>query len=172
MRIFEARYVDMIGRCMRESTAFGVALIVDGREVGPAKTASVGTTARIHDFEQLRDGLLGISARGEQRFRIRSVSVQSDGLNVADAELLSEDDGVAVPLDFASMSAMMGDLYPKVSGLYDGAEPRLDNAVWLSGRFAELLPLDLRMRQACLEMNDPIERLRYLSARMTSSDSA
>ena len=80
LRIFEARYVDMIGRCMRESTAFGVALIVNGREVGPAKTVSVGTTARIHDFEQLRDGLLGISARGEQRFRIRSVTVQSDGL--------------------------------------------------------------------------------------------
>ncbi len=172
LRIFEARYVDMIGRCMRESAAFGVALIVDGKEVGPAKTVSVGTTARVHDFSQLRDGLLGISARGEQRFRIRSVSVQNDGLNVADVEFLSEDADVAVPPNFAPMSAMMGDLYPRVSELYDGAEPRLDNAVWLSGRFAELLPLDLRMRQACLEMDDPIERLRYLSAHMTSSDSA
>lgn len=169
LRIFEARYVDMIGRCMRESTAFGVALIVNGREVGPAKTVSVGTTARIHDFEQLRDGLLGISARGEQRFRIRSVTVQSDGLYVAEAELLAEDEPITVPTDLASMSAIMGDLYPQVAALYDGAAPELENASWLSARFAEWLPLDLATRQLCLEMNDPIERLRYLSARMDPS---
>jgi Lon protease-like protein len=169
LRIFEARYVDMVGRCMRENSPFGVALIVDGNEVGPAKTVSIGTTARIHDFEQLRDGLLGISARGEQRFRIHSVSVQGDGLNVAEAELLPPDEPVEVPTSLDSMSVMMGDLYPKVSTFYDGAPPELKNASWLSARFAELLPLDLATRQLCLEMNDPIERLRYLSARMSSS---
>lgn len=169
MRIFEARYVDMIGRCMRENGAFGVALIVEGQEVGPARTVSVGTTARVHDFGQLRDGLLGISARGERRFRIHSISVQSDGLNVAEAELLPEDEPVAVPEDLASMSALMGDLYANVAALYEGAAAELENASWLSARSAELLPLDLATRQACLEMDDPIERLRCLNARMGSS---
>lgn len=169
LRIFEARYVDMIGRCMRENTAFGVALIVEGKEAGPAKTVSVGTTARVHDFERLRDGLLGISARGEQRFRILSVSVQSDGLNLADVELLADDEHVAVPPDLGPMCAMMRNLYPQVSALYDDVAPRLDDASWLSARFAELLPLDLVARQACLEMNDPIERLRHLSVRIASS---
>ena len=56
LRIFEPRYVDMIGRCMRTEQPFAVALIVEGREVGPARTASIGTSARIVDFERLRDG--------------------------------------------------------------------------------------------------------------------
>ena len=71
LRIFEPRYVDMIGRCMREDTGFGVALIIEGVEAGgPARTANVGTLARIVDFEQLKDGLLGITAHGGERFRI------------------------------------------------------------------------------------------------------
>src|SRR5690606_16954893 len=89
LRIFEARYVDMVGRCMRENSPFGVALIVEGREVGPAKTVTIGTTARIVDFDRLSNGLLGIVARGERRFRIESVEVQPDGLNVAEVTMLA-----------------------------------------------------------------------------------
>src|SRR5215475_10618653 len=60
LRIFEPRYVDMIGRCMRESSPFGVLAILSGAEVGAiAATAELGTTARIVDFSKLPDGLLG-----------------------------------------------------------------------------------------------------------------
>src|SRR5687768_15209514 len=82
LRIFEPRYLDMVSRCMRESSSFGVALITEGKEAGgTARTTGVGTTARIVDFERLDDGLLGITARGEQRFTIEDVRTQSDGLN-------------------------------------------------------------------------------------------
>ncbi|HKZ74176.1 MAG TPA: LON peptidase substrate-binding domain-containing protein, partial [Steroidobacteraceae bacterium] len=61
LRIFETRYTDMVRRCMRERSSFGVLLIRAGAEVGAvASTAEVGTTARIVDFYQLPDGLLGI----------------------------------------------------------------------------------------------------------------
>lgn len=163
LRIFEARYVDMIGRCMRENMPFGVALIDEGKEVGPAKTVSIGTTARIEDFERLHDGLLGIAARGEQRFRILSVSVQEDGLNIARAELLIEEEPVAVPSELESLAALANGLYSQVSALYHDMAPRLEDASWLSSRLAELLPLDLSTRQACLAMDDPLDRLRYLS---------
>ncbi len=166
LRIFEARYLDMIGRCMRENAPFAVALIVEGKEVGPAKTATIGTTARIEDFERLRDGLLGISARGERRFHIRSVDTQSDGLNLAQVDLLAEEKRVAVPADLEPMSAMMRRLYPEASMLYGDAVPQPEDASWLSARLTELLPLDLSVRQACLEMDDPIERLRYLATRV------
>ena len=167
LRIFEARYVDMVGRCMRESVPFGVALIVEGKEVGPAKTVAVGTTARIEDFERLHDGLLGIAARGERRFRILSVSVRGDGLNVARAELLAEDERIGVPSEFEPLAALVSGFYPKVSSLYDDIAPRLDDASWLSSRLAELLPLGLSTRQACLAMDDPLDRLRYLSVRVS-----
>ena len=86
LRIFEPRYVDMIGRCMREGAGFGVVLIREGREVGPAETFDVGTLADIVDFHQLSDGLLGLSCIGRERFRIRSRSRKADGLNLADVD--------------------------------------------------------------------------------------
>ena len=62
----------MVRRCMRESSSFGVVLIREGGEVGPAETFDVGTIAGIVDFHQLADGLLGLSCVGRPRFRIRS----------------------------------------------------------------------------------------------------
>ena len=34
LRVFEPRYMDMVTRCMREHTPFGVCLIAAGEEVG------------------------------------------------------------------------------------------------------------------------------------------
>ncbi len=89
LRIFETRYVDMVRRCMRESQTFGVVLIREGGEVGPAETFDVGTLAKIVDFHQLSDGLLGLSCVGGQRFRIRSRSRQADGLNLGEVDYLT-----------------------------------------------------------------------------------
>ena len=33
LRIFETRYTDMVKRCMRESSCFGVVLLREGREL-------------------------------------------------------------------------------------------------------------------------------------------
>ena len=69
LRIFESRYLDMISDCLRNDRGFGVCLISAGREVGDgAECFDVGTLARIQDWDSTPDGLLGIIARGEQRF--------------------------------------------------------------------------------------------------------
>ncbi len=162
LRIFETRYVDMIGRCMRSDAEFGVAMIVEGMEIGAARTASIGTTARIFDFEQLKDGLLGIAARGCRRFRIGSVEVQPDGLNVASVEVLAPDPASKVDADFHQLVEMVRLAYPHVRAHYADPEPLLTDASWLSARATELLPLGLQNRQECLELDDPIERLHYL----------
>ena len=62
LQIFEARYLDMIGRCMKQGGGFGVVCILDGEEVGiaPAGYALVGCEALITDFKQQDNGLLGI----------------------------------------------------------------------------------------------------------------
>ena len=87
----------MVRRCMREDQRFGVALIREGNEVGPAETFEVGTMAKIVDFHQLSDGFLGLSCVGEQRFRIMSRSRQADGLNLAQSGGDSREPKVAVP---------------------------------------------------------------------------
>ena len=163
LRIFETRYVDMVRRCMHGSQAFGVALIREGNEVGPAETFDVGTLAKIVDFHQLSDGLLGVSCIGEQRFRIRSRGRQPDGLNLAEVDWLAPEPAVAVPPQHARLAELLRSVLPQLGEVYTGIKMRLEDAAWVGHRLAEILPIPLTDKQRCLELDDPIERLDVLS---------
>jgi len=162
LRIFETRYVDMVSRCMREDQRFGVALIREGNEVGPADTFDVGTMAKIIDFHQLSDGFLGLSCVGEQRFRILSRSRQADGLNLAGIECLASEAKTAVPERHARLAELLRTVLPQLGEVYAGIEMHLDDAVWVGYRLAEILPIAAAEKQFCLELNDPIQRLDVL----------
>ncbi|HTB86740.1 MAG TPA: LON peptidase substrate-binding domain-containing protein [Steroidobacteraceae bacterium] len=163
LRIFETRYVDMVSRCMREDQRFGVALIREGSEVGPADTFDVGTMAKIVDFHQLSDGFLGLSCVGEQRFRILSRSRQADGLNLAGIESLAREAKTAVPERHVRLAELLKTVLPQLGEVYAGIEMHLDDAVWVGHRLAEILPIAAAEKQFCLELNDPIQRLDVLS---------
>lgn len=163
LRIFEARYVDMVRRCMHESLDFGVLLILAGSEVGPSTTVEVGTTAHIADFHQLADGLLGISCVGRRRFRVQQRALQGDGLNLADVVLMEEDLPRPVPARHAPLADLVRGVLPQLGELYADMELRVDDAAWLGYRLAEILPIDVTHKQRCLEMDDPIERLDFLA---------
>jgi Lon protease-like protein len=167
LRIFEPRYVDMVGRCMREGSSFGVAMIIEGVEAGgPATTATIGTSARIVDFEKLPDGLLGITAIGERRFRVLSVAQQPDGLNVADVEWLDVEPSLPVPPNFEPFVTLLQHALPELAPLYDFSPVSYDDASWVGARLVELLPLPPAEKQLCLEMQDPLQRLDHLSSRV------
>lgn len=167
LRIFEPRYLDMVSRCMRESSNFGVALITEGREAGgAARTTSVGTTARIVDFERLDDGLLGITARGEQRFSIVEVKRQSDGLNIADVNLLPDEPVMEIPEDLGILAELLKQAFVQVGTAYGEDPPLYENASWVGMRLAEILPLPMQEKQQCLEMDNAVERLRLLRERL------
>ena len=163
LRIFEPRYVDMVGRCMRGTQEFGVALIREGAEVGPAETFEVGTLAKIMDFHQLADGFLGLSCVGGQRFRIVSRSCQDDGLNLAEAELLAVPPWAAVPARHARLAELLKRVLPQLGEVYTGMDMHLDDAAWVGHRLAEILPIPLADKQRCLELDDALQRLDVLS---------
>jgi uncharacterized protein len=163
LRIFETRYVDMVRRCMRGAEEFGVVLIREGSEVGPAETFDVGTMAKIVDFHQLSDGLLGLSCVGRQRFRIRSRSRQADGLNLAEVDRLTPEPVLAVPARHARLAQLLKTVLPQLGEVYEGFEMRLDDAAWVGHRLAEILPIAPADKQSYLELDDPIQRLDGLS---------
>lgn len=163
LRIFETRYVDMVGRCMREGHGFGVVLIREGHEVGPAESYDVGTLAKIMDFDQLPDGLLGLSCVGQQRFRIVQKSLQADGLNVGEVQWVAAEPQVTVPERHARLAALLKVVLPQLGEVYTGIEMRLDDAAWVGHRLAEILPIPLAEKQTYLEMDDPIARLDLLA---------
>ena len=163
LRIFEARYIDLVSRCLRDGSGFGVVLIREGAEAGgPALTFDVGTYARIVDFSRQEDGLLGIRAQGERRFRILERRRARDGLNVADVEWLPEDPLVPLPTEFADLGPALEAVLDQVGEPYASLERRLDDAAWVAGRLAEIVPIPPGHKQHCLELDDPVERLRFL----------
>jgi Lon protease-like protein len=173
LRIFEARYIDLVGRCMREQTGFGVVLIREGQEAGgPAQTFDTGTFSRIVDFSQQPDGLLGIQAQGERRFRILERRRQPDGLNLARVEWLPQETEVALPAEFADVGPALAEVLEQAGPPYSTLELHLDSANWVAGRLAEILPLPMVHKQHCLELDDPVERLRYLRPLFEITDRA
>lgn len=163
LRIFETRYVDMVRRCMREDTPFGVALIRTGHEVGPAETYDVGTAARIVDFHQLSDGILGLSCVGRRRFRVVGRSMQPDGLNLGDVEWLEPEPTVPVPERHRRLAELLRTVLPQLGEVYAGIDMRLNDAAWVGHRLAEILPVPLPAKQAYLEIDDPLQRLDLLA---------
>jgi Lon protease-like protein len=165
LRIFETRYYDMVRRCMREGSRFGVVAIREGRESGAGETevCEVGTAADITDFHQLADGLLGLSCVGRQRFRIVARSRQADGLNIGDVNWIEAEPAVPVPTRHARLQALLRDVLPQLGEGYASIEMRLDDAAWVGHRLAEILPLPLADKQSYLELDDPLERLDRLA---------
>ncbi len=174
LRIFEPRYVDTVGRCMREGTGFAVVLLVEGAEVGGAAltTAALGTEARIVDFDRLQDGLLGLTCLGGGRLRILRAWRKDDGLNVGEVAEVGADPVLAIPADCAHMPLALRRLYADLGPLYERVVPAWDDAAWVGNRLAELAPLAPALKQGLLEMSDPLERLRFLAPLVTLGSEA
>ena len=172
LRIFEARYIDMVRRCLREQEGFGVVLIDEGEETGPASFHTCGTLARIVDFEQLPEGLLGLATLGERRFRVLQHTAQADGLNTATVSLLDPEPSVDLPEEYAHLAELVGALVSELDDAYAHVERRPGDASWVGYRLAEILPLTAQSRQFCLEMEEPLERLRLLDALIIAGQQA
>lgn len=169
LRIFEPRYLDMVCRCLRDESGFGVALIREGQEVGPAaEVYGVGTLVGISYWEQRKDGLLGITIRGEQRFRILDSEVQENQLRIAEVELLAEEEELPLPGEYRYMAAMLQRILDDLSHPYITLPRRYDDAAWVAGRLIELLPLELALKQRLLQMDGPLQRLEMISGLLAS----
>lgn len=161
LRVFEARYLDLVRECGRNGRGFGVCLILKGEEVGaPAAAAAFGTEARIEDFGQGDDGLLTLRVRGMRRFHVERARVRDNGLQVADVRWCEPDTSMPVQPEHGLLPVLLDSIIEKVGGEFAQAERMLfDDAAWVGWRLAELLPLHDSQRQELLQLDDPNARL-------------
>jgi len=152
----------MVSHCLQNDVPFGVLLIRDGKETGPATTHNVGTLARITDWYQGSDGLLGITAIGEERFRLISTTSQDDGLHIGEIQLLQSEPNLPLPAEYEEMASILAGVLDDLGRLYESLEKHFDDASWVTSRFVEILPIDLEEKQRCLEQSNPVERLRIV----------
>jgi uncharacterized protein len=92
LKIFEPRYLDLVRDSMKSDSPFGVVWIRRGAEVAQRGRAApqlgdYGTCARIVDWDQLPDGLLGITIEGGECFDLFETSTRSNGLVVGQVEI-------------------------------------------------------------------------------------
>ena len=167
LRIFEARYMDMIAGCMQANSPFGICLIEKGKEVGEAAQPHlVGVEANVIDWDMQQQGMLGITVSGGRRFRIADYVVTPQNTVEASIDWLAETD-MEVPAEYASMQSLL-QLAAADKGQEVIAAPyRFDDANWVGHRFTEILPIPPLARLRLLELEDPTLRLsiifQYLS---------
>jgi Lon protease-like protein len=164
LQIFEARYLDMISRCMKQGHGFGVVCIVEGDEVGEAagQFSAIGCEALIRDFQQRPNGLLGIRVEGGRRFRVQRAQVLPDQLTVAEVEWLDEQPEQPLAAEHADLAALLGALnaHPLMASLGMSSEPAGQEA--LANQLAYLLPLAVEQKLQLLETSEAPLRLELL----------
>ncbi|WP_346832848.1 LON peptidase substrate-binding domain-containing protein [Pseudomonas abietaniphila] len=161
LQIFEARYLDMIGRCMKQGEGFGVVCITEGSEVGnvPEGFSQIGCEALVTDFQQQDNGLLGIRVVGGRRFRVVEAQTQRDNLLLAEVEWLEEPDEKPLQEEDEDLVALLAALaeHPMVAALNMGLTASGQQS--LSNQLAYLLPFAEEDKIELLEIDDAEERL-------------
>ena len=167
LKIFEQRYIEMTKSCLKDGNPFGVCLITQGEEVaGGTRSApafaTVGTLATITAWDMPQLGILHVTSTGGARFQVRSHTVRSDGLVVADVTMIATEPAVALASAFAPLAQLLELLANRIGPQHFPAAHAFDDASWVGYRLAELLPLPLSAKQSMLEINDSEVRLQAL----------
>lgn len=170
LRVFEARYLDMVSECLRNDRGFGVCLIREGREtVGVASIHDVGTLAKIVDWERMPDGILGVLAEGEHKLRVLKSHAEPDHLLVGEVEVIGPEAEAPLPEEFKSLSELLKRILDEIGPPYSSLPDNTAQAGWVGARLTELLPLELVDKQKLLELDDPLARLFHLRDAMTGA---
>ena len=158
LQIFEQRYLDLIRESMKTNSPFGVVWIRRGAEVAQRGRAApqlgdYGTCASIVDWDQLPNGLLGITIEGAQRFELHETHTRANGLVVGQVELQPPVSPAPLLENWLSMQDVLRSLetHPHVQRM----NLRVDyNDAWQVGyTLVQLLPLEESLKYELLGIN-------------------
>lgn len=182
LRIFEVRYLDMIGKCHKNGTPFGVVALTQGSEVRRPEAKlpgegfanevfeSIGTLATITEFSAPQAGLMMVRCIGTQRFKVTRSEKLKHGLWVAEAQALPGDQAVKVPSDLQPAADALIKLMDtlKERAIAPEQMPLLepyqwDDCGWVANRWSELLPIPVTLKQQLMTLDNPLLRLELVN---------
>ncbi len=170
LQIFERRYIDLVSSCMRSDSGFGVCLLKSGDEVVREESRQTihrtGTYAKIVDWDQLENGLLGITVSGFDKFRVEDCWQGDSGVLQAKVQFSTSDrlgaETIAVPDEQQPLVELLENLeeHPLISE----KSLRIDHTDLraVGWRLSELLPIESEQKQDLLEIDDPYQRIEEL----------
>jgi len=180
LKIFEARYLDMIKQCLREKTEFGIVSILknfDSDEQNLSTMFStIGTLAQIEDFDPVQPALYMTKSLGTQRFKLLSSAQKSNGLWIGEIELLENDPITPIPAEHQRVAELLDGIISVIQsedllGEAPFKKPfKIDDCGWVSNRLAELLPISLAQKNHLLAQTNPRIRLDLITEIIEDDD--
>jgi Lon protease-like protein len=166
LRVFEPRYVRLVSEASAGKRDFAMAQInpyVNQQHAD--RILPLATRVQIEDFEQLEDGLLGITIVGIEKVEIVKRWQEADKLNVAEVTELDSWPSQAVAAEYHELTLQLQKMllhYPALKELYP--EPKYADAAWVASRYLELLPMQPALKQQLALQSSPAPCLDSLQA--------
>lgn len=172
LKIFEARYLDMVRNCLKNKSFFAVVTVLPEGQTDPEGNfpfANVGTLVEIVDADVTTVGLMMIRCVGQQRVKVDSFVQQADGLVVGEVSDVANDLEMPIPDDLQFTSSALKHLLESLPGQdillanMPVIEPyKFDDASWVANRWVELLDISLLQKQRLMQLDSPILRLEMI----------
>ena len=172
LNIFEARYLDMVKKCLRNQSSFAIVAVLPqaGNKKGhPFPFEEVGTLVEIVDADVTTVGLMSIRCIGHHRIKVNSYTQQADGLLIGEVVDIANDAVLPVPEDLEMTSQSLKRLIESLPSLNISTDNmpvvkpyKFDDASWVSNRWVELMDLPLIQKQRLMQLDSPIVRLELI----------
>ncbi|MBT5331834.1 MAG: ATP-dependent protease La domain-containing protein [Porticoccaceae bacterium] len=168
LQLFEQRYLKLIRKCLADEEGFGIVGLKSGGEaVADSEFYSAGCRVRIDDWDQLQNGLLGISVSADQPFVVKTARQNEDGLWLAEVEWLRDDwPERSSQSDFASDYRGLIDLYESLAAHSGAPVNPVEDAAILGWAIASILPLSNEDFSELLMECNPLKRLECLALKI------
>ena len=161
LQIFEPRYIDMVKDCLGKERGFCIVLIKEEKELSTlqAQHSATGTYVEVVDFNQLENGLLGITVQGKYRAQILDRREQDDGLLLGNIVQSKEADDICLEADYENIWRVLREIseHPEIKKLQ--LEIDFSNSSSVAYNLASLLPISPLDKQLILESNSNQIRL-------------
>lgn len=179
LRIFEARYLDMVKKCLRNDSSFAVVSVMPEGTTDPEGNfpfATVGTVFKIIDADVDTVGLMLIRCVGQNRVKVESFDQQDDGLIIGQVIDIPNDIELPIPDDLYGSSKVLTQLLDKLTAQNTPPDKlpyppyQLNDTAWVANRWVELLDLPLLEKQRLMQLDSPVVRLELIQDILTTGN--
>ena len=165
LQIFEPRYLNMVKDCMENNHGFVITFQKKLTNKNDYKISKQGAFVEIVDFNNLPNGLLGITVKAINKVTIKNIIQLKDGLNVAETYPIvdPEVDDQALLAEFPEISDILSQLmkHPRIADMQINID--FNSADSVAYNLAGLIPIPWTYKQSLLEAFDASQRLSILS---------
>lgn len=165
LQIFEPRYINMVKDCMKNNQGFVIVFQKPTDSIDDFEISKKGSYVEIIDFNNLPNGLLGISVKSINKVVVNNLIQLKDGLHIAEINPLvdPEVDDQALLAEFPEITNILNQLvkHPRIVDM--PIEVDFNSADSVAYHLAGLIPIPWTSKQNLLEAFDASQRLKILS---------